>query len=57
MKKGGKIIYVEDLRIGGFTVWYKDDPAIIAEGDTKEEARKNLEQAARIVNKYRKNNL
>ncbi len=48
----GMEIYVEDFKQGGFTAFFKDFPEILAEGETKEEARKNLWAAAHDVLKY-----
>ena len=48
----GMEIYVEDPILGGFTSFFKDFPDIVAEGETKEEARKNLWAAAHDVLKY-----
>jgi len=38
----GKIILVEDPKIGGFTSFFKPDLNITSEGETKEEAVINL---------------
>jgi predicted RNase H-like HicB family nuclease len=48
----GNEIYVEDSKEGGFTAYFEDFPNILAEGETKEEARKNLWSAAHDVLKY-----
>jgi len=38
----GKIILVEDLKVGGYTSFFKPDIAVVSEGETKEEAVNNL---------------
>ena len=48
----GNEIYVEDLNYGGFTAYFEDFPEIIAEGETKEEAQKNLWNTTFDVLKY-----
>ena len=37
-----QVIFVEDTKVGGYTVWFKDLPNIPAEGDSKEDALHNL---------------
>ena len=49
------IVYVEDTKIGGFTVYFAQLPNIIAEGDTKEEAEENLMDTILTVFEYQKN--
>lgn len=44
-----KVVLVEDASIGGFTAYIKQFPHIIAEGDTEEEAMKNLIDAMHDV--------
>ena len=38
----GKIILIEDIKVGGYTAFFKPDPGIISEGETKEAAVINL---------------
>jgi hypothetical protein len=38
-------VLVQDPKIGGFTAYFKQFPDIIAEGDTDDEAMKNLTDA------------
>lgn len=45
----GKIILVEDTKVGGYTAFFKPDPGIISEGETKEEAVINLLDAFNTV--------
>ncbi len=47
-----KIIYVKDLKSGGYTVYRKGTGGVIAEGKTKKEALQNLINAEYDVKKY-----
>ena len=42
-------VLVEDPKIGGYTAYFKQLPDIIAEGETDEEAMKNLMNAVHDV--------
>jgi predicted RNase H-like HicB family nuclease len=45
ISKEGKLgheIYVEDTEAGGYTTFFSEFPEIISEGETVEEAQKNL---------------
>jgi predicted RNase H-like HicB family nuclease len=46
-------IYVEDKKIGGYTIYFKEFPDIIAEGKSKEEALQNLKNTIFDVYKYK----
>jgi len=46
-----RLIFVEDPKSGGFTVFFKQFPNIIAEGDTRKAAKRNLFNA--IYDVYR----
>ena len=46
-------VLMEDLKIGGFTVYFKEFPDVIAEGDNEDQAIKNLLDALRIVLKHK----
>jgi len=46
-------IYVEDEKIGGYTVFFKEFPNIIAEGETKEDALDNIIRTVHDVFKYK----
>lgn len=48
----GKEIYVKDKKIGGYSVYFKDFPEIVAEGESLKEARKNLWDATYDILKY-----
>ena len=37
----GNAVLVQDIKIGGYTAYFKQLPNIIAEGDTDNEAMKN----------------
>jgi len=41
----GNAVLVQDIKIGGYTAYFKQLPNIIAEGDTDNEAMKNLTDA------------
>jgi len=43
MKKDRILVLIEDKKIGGYTAFYEGIPYAIAEGDTKEEAKQNLD--------------
>jgi predicted RNase H-like HicB family nuclease len=47
-------IYVEDEKIGGYTVFFKEFPNIISEGETKEDALDNIIKTVHDVFKYKK---
>lgn len=36
------LVLIEDQKIGGYTAFYQEIPYAVAEGETKEEATKNL---------------
>jgi hypothetical protein len=40
--KLGKEIYVEDPKMGGYTGFFKDFPAIVTQGETIKEAQERL---------------
>jgi predicted RNase H-like HicB family nuclease len=46
-------IYVEDEKIGGYTVFFKEFPNIISEGETKEDALDNIIKTVHDVFKYK----
>ena len=46
-------IYVEDEKIGGYTVFFKEFPNIISEGETKEDALDNIIRTVHDVFKYK----
>jgi hypothetical protein len=46
-------IYVEDEKIGGYTVFFKEFPNIISEGETKEDALDNITRTVHDVFKYK----
>jgi predicted RNase H-like HicB family nuclease len=46
-------IYVEDLKIGGFTVYFKEFPDIVSQGETQEEALENIKNTVFDVFKYK----
>ena len=46
------IIYIKDPLLGGYTVWFESLPNIIAEGETKEQAKCNLFKALHDVCVY-----
>ena len=46
-------IYVEDEKIGGYTIFFKEFPDIISEGETKEDALDNLMKTVHDVFKYK----
>jgi predicted RNase H-like HicB family nuclease len=50
--KLGTEIYVRDPKQGGFTGFFKDFPNIITEGETIDEAQKNLWNTIYDVLKY-----
>lgn len=37
-----EVIFVEDQKQGGYTVFFKEIPNVVSEGETKEEAFHNL---------------
>jgi len=45
-------IYVEDPK-GGFTIFFKEFPNVISEGETKEEALNNLQRTMHDVFSYK----
>ena len=45
-------IYVEDPK-GGFTIFFKEFPNVISEGETKEEALDNLQRTMHDVFSYK----
>ena len=47
-------IFVEDPKIGGYTVFFKELPNIVSESETIVEALKNLENSVYDVQKYQK---
>ena len=46
-------ILVEDKTVGGFTVYFKEFPEIISQGETMEEALQNIINATFDVFKYK----
>jgi hypothetical protein len=46
-------IYVEDEKIGGYTIFFKEFPNIISEGETKEDALDNLTRTVHDVFHYK----
>jgi len=50
--KFGKEIYVKDLKIGGYTGFFKDFPNIITQGETIKETQQNLWNTVYDVLKY-----
>ncbi len=48
-------IFVQDPSSKGFTAFFAQLPNIIAEGDTEEEATKNLIHAVKVVFEHQKN--
>jgi predicted RNase H-like HicB family nuclease len=46
-------IFVEDFRLGGYTVYFKEFPDIISEGETQDEALKNIKNTVFDVFKYK----
>ena len=46
-------IYVEDLKIGGFTVYFKEFPDIVSQGETQEEALENIKNTVFDVFTYK----
>jgi len=46
-------ILVEDKVIGGFTVYFKEFPDIISQGETQSEALQNIENTVFDVFKYK----
>lgn len=48
-----EIISVEDVRTGGFTVYFENHPNVMAEGDTYKEAVKNLLNAHKDIDEYK----
>lgn len=46
-------ILVEDKSIDGFTIYFKEFPDIITQGETKEEALQNLKNTVFDVFKYK----
>ena len=53
---GARLIFVEDPKCGGYTAFFKQRPDILAEGDTKKVAKRNLLNAVYDINKYLKQN-
>lgn len=46
-------IFVEDSNLGGYTVYFKEFPDIISEGETQEEALQNIKNTVYDVFKYK----
>lgn len=46
-------IYVEDKNLGGYTIYFKEFPNIISEGESKEEALEKLTNTVFDVFKYK----
>ena len=46
-------IYVEDPNLGGFTIFFKELPNIVSEGETKEKALDNLQKTMHDVFSYK----
>lgn len=46
-------IFVEDFRLGGYTVYFKEFPDIISQGETQEEALENIKNTVFDVFKYK----
>ena len=46
-------IYVEDPNLGGFTIFFKEFPNVVSEGETKEEALDNLQRTMHDVFSYK----
>ena len=46
-------IYVEDPNLGGFTIFFKELPNIVSEGETKEKALDNLTKTVYDVFSYK----
>jgi hypothetical protein len=46
-------IYVEDEKIGSYTVFFKEFPNIISEGETKEDALDNIIKTVHDVFNYK----
>ena len=46
-------IFVEDLKVGGFTVYFKEFPDIISQGETQKEALENIKNTVYDVFKYK----
>jgi hypothetical protein len=46
-------IYVEDEKIGGYTIFFKEFPDIISQGETKEDALDNIIRTVHDVFKYK----
>lgn len=48
-----KLIFVEDENVGGYTTFFKEIPAVLAQGETKVEALCNLLRTIEAVAKYK----
>ena len=46
-------IYVEDEKIGGYTIFFKEFPDIMSQGETKEDALDNIIRTVHDVFKYK----
>jgi predicted RNase H-like HicB family nuclease len=46
-------IFVEDFRLGGYTIYFKEFPDIISQGETQEEALENIKNTVFDVFKYK----
>lgn len=44
----------EESKEGGFTCWIEEMPEVVSEGDTLNEAKKNLIEALKLVLEYRR---
>lgn len=53
-RRHGFAVVLESQECGGFTVLVPDLPEVVTEGDTKEEALDNAEEAIRAVLAYRR---
>lgn len=53
----GKILLVEDVKVGGYTSFFKPDIGLVSEGETMEEAVFNLLSLYEIVIKSPSQNL
>jgi predicted RNase H-like HicB family nuclease len=55
IRKTGKLgteVYIEDEKLGGYTVYFEDFPNIVSQGETFEEAEQNLWNTLFDVLKY-----
>ncbi len=48
-------IFIEDFRLGGYSVYFKEFPDIISQGETQEKALQNIKNAVFDVFKHKNN--